>query len=173
MLKVSFQLWKYFPTDLSCTLSIPLTLRSPPSFWLESQDWSMLMYGSLFPSASCTCWPSSATVASSLWSGQNPRSMHPCTISSPCWLSLTWACPSHPSPLSWGPLLSMLPEFPQTPALLKNSLSMDSWIWSPQCSWLCLLTAFWPYATLLDTALSSPMPELLSCAWCFSSKACS
>lgn len=173
MLKVSFQIWEYFSTDSSCTLSIPLKLRSPPSSWLESQDWSMFMNGSLFLSASCTWWPFSAIAPSSLWSGQNPHSMHPCTISFPCWLSLTWACPSHPSPLCWASLFSIIPEFPQTLALLKNSLSTDSQIWSPLCSWSCLLTAFWPYAALWDTTLFSPMPELLRCAWCFPLKACS
>lgn len=49
---------KYFPINLSCTISILLRWRSPPSSWLESQDWSMFTYGSLSPSASCTWWPS-------------------------------------------------------------------------------------------------------------------
>ena len=141
--KCHFRSWnKYFPINLSCTLSIPLRWRSPPSSWLGSQNWSMFTYGSLSPSASCTWWPFLAIAPSSSWSGQSPHSMHPCTISFPCWLSLTWVCPSHPSPLCCWSLLSMLQEFPQVPALLKNSLSMDSQIWSPQCSWSCLCSLF-------------------------------
>ena len=170
--KCHFRSWnKYFPINLSCTLSIPLRWRSPPSSWLGSQNWSMFTYGSLSPSASCTWWPFLAIAPSSSWSGQSPHSMHPCTISFPCWLSLTWVCPSHPSPLCCWSLLSMLQEFPQVPALLKNSLSTDSQIWSPQCSWSCLLFAFWPSATPWDTAPSSPMPEWPKWIWCSSLKA--
>ena len=138
--KVSFQIWsKCFPASSPRTLSLPLKRRSAPSSWLESQAW--------FPVPTCLMdlGASLATAASSLWSGRSPHSLRPRTTSSPCWLSRIWGCPSHPAPLCWGSLLSVLQQFPPMPALLKNSLSMESQIWSPRCSCSCLWTAFWPH----------------------------
>ena len=83
--------------------------------------------------------------------------MHPCTISFPRWLSLTWDCPAHPSPLCCRSLLSMLQEFPQVPALLKNSLSMDSQIWSPQCSWGLAICNPLRYSSILPNARVAKM----------------
>lgn len=85
------------------------------------------------PIASCTWLPSRATAPFSLSLRQSPRFMSPCIISLPCWPSLTRACPSPPFLPCWESSCSIPWEFHPMPALLKNSSSMGSLSWNPQC----------------------------------------
>lgn len=126
-----------------------------------SQDLRLSISGSPSPSSASTPFPSWATPPSSPSSAQSHLSTSPCTSSSPCWPSLTWASLSPHSLLSCSFSGSTFGKSALRPALHSYSSSMGSPSWSHLFYWPCPLTVMWPSAAHSTMPPSSPVRSLV------------